>query len=374
MKAPGNPWMKFYPSDWRADPALRSCTIAARGLWVEMLCIMHEAVPYGSLLINGARIDKKRLATLAGISERECIALLLELEGFGVFSRDDDGTIYSRRMRRDAEKADKAVRDGLKGGHPDIRRGTVPKEQRVRRFRRSDAPEKAKRIYAKSGGNCHWCQKTLDPEGYHIDHVIAVRDGGTNAENNLVASCPECNGERAMAWGRNDTDLMVGNRSDHKAQKPEATAIVEDRIGDAGASSFTEGSKALASALWKALGYDSPLKIPPELAGADWRAIGWEQAGWTADLIETEARRIGPDKPLTYYEKVFATAFAKRQAPLPVVEVREAEKLTVRANGTAKNQSGGSILAAIDRELAKAEQQEDADLAAPAYPVLRLSH
>lgn len=98
--------MKFYPSDWRADPALRSCTIAARGLWIEMLCIMHEATPYGSLLIKGKRIDKKLLASLAGIPEKECVVLMLELEGFGVFDRDEDGTIYSRRMRRDYAKAE----------------------------------------------------------------------------------------------------------------------------------------------------------------------------------------------------------------------------------------------------------------------------
>jgi hypothetical protein len=62
MKPAGNPWMKFYPSDWRSDPALRSCTIAARGLWIEMMAIMHEAEPYGSLLVKGKRVDKKQLA------------------------------------------------------------------------------------------------------------------------------------------------------------------------------------------------------------------------------------------------------------------------------------------------------------------------
>lgn len=112
--------MKFYPADWRSDPALRSCTIAARGLWIEMLAIMHEATPYGSLLLNGQRIEKKRLASLAGVSERECVVLLLELEGVGVFSRDDDGTIYSRRMRRDAERSEEGRRQIAKrwGGRP----------------------------------------------------------------------------------------------------------------------------------------------------------------------------------------------------------------------------------------------------------------
>jgi hypothetical protein len=80
----------------------------ARGLWIEMMAIMHEAEPYGSLLVKGKRVDKKQLAALAGVPERECTVLLLELEGFGVFARDTDGTIYSRRMRRDHAKAKRA--------------------------------------------------------------------------------------------------------------------------------------------------------------------------------------------------------------------------------------------------------------------------
>lgn len=148
----------------------------------------------------------------------------------------------------------------------------------------------------------------------------------------------------------------------------------EDRIVDAraGASVFTEGSKALANAFWKAVGITDKLQIPPQLAGVDWRALGWEQAGFTVDLIETEARRTGPDKPLSYHEKVFATAFAKRQAPLPVVEVKQAETITVTKHGTSNNQSG-SLIASIKRELAEIEAEESTDLALPADDFLRLS-
>lgn len=116
--------------------------------------------------------------------------------------------------------------------------------------------------------------------------------------------------------------------SDVSETPPEAEEDTDDRIGPR-ASAFTPGSKALTHSLWRALGIESPLHIPPELAGADWRAIEWERAGWTGDLIEVECRRIGPGKPLVYYEKVFATAFAKRSAPLPNVEIRQAETLTV---------------------------------------------
>jgi uncharacterized protein YdaU (DUF1376 family) len=158
-------------------------------------------------------------------------------------------------------------------------------------------------------------------------------------------------------------------------QQPITDNQEEDRIGNAraGVSAFTEGSKTLASALWEALGITHPLQIPVELAGADWRAIEWERAGWTVDLIDAEARRIGPGKPLTYYEKVFATSFAKRQAPLPIVEVREAEKVTV-AHGTSQNRSGGSLTAALRRDLAALEQSDGSDNSLPAGRILRLSN
>src|SRR5664279_3080026 len=96
---PKLPWMKFYPADWRADPALRMCSLAARGLWMEMLAVMHESDPRGSLLINGNNIGTKQLASLCGATLRETIALLKELDAAGVFGRAEDGTIFSRRMK-----------------------------------------------------------------------------------------------------------------------------------------------------------------------------------------------------------------------------------------------------------------------------------
>lgn len=129
MKPARNPWMKFYPADWRADAMLRLCSISARGLWTEMMCIMHDAERYGSLLVNGKRIDKKQLAGLAGISEKDCTSLLFELEGNGVFSRDEDGTIFSRRMRRDFEKAVKDKQNGKGGGNPRLKGGVNPPDK-----------------------------------------------------------------------------------------------------------------------------------------------------------------------------------------------------------------------------------------------------
>ncbi len=177
-----------------------------------------------------------------------------------------------------------------------------------------------------------------------------------------------------------DERIANGNTNDPPTQNEPITITTteRDRIGDArarGQSAFTAGSKALANALWQALGFTEPIEIPPEFAGVDWRAIEWERAGWTIDLIEAEARRIARDKPLkplSYFEKVFATSFAKRQAPLPIVEVREAEKLTVM-NGKTQPRNG-SLIDAIDRELANLQAQEGTDPALPEGVVLRLSN
>ena len=104
------PWMKFYPSDWRADQALRVCSLAARGLWIECLCIMHEAIPYGHLTINGRPATDAQLASLTGTDPSTVRQLLTELEEAGVSSRNRNGVIYSRRMTRD----EKRRKDGRK--------------------------------------------------------------------------------------------------------------------------------------------------------------------------------------------------------------------------------------------------------------------
>lgn len=118
-----NPWLKFYPSDWQSDPALRSCSGAARGLWVEMLCFMHQAEPRGALLINGKPINAKILAGLSNLPAKEVSASLAELEEAGVFSRTDDDVIFSRRMMRDETKALADKANGARGGNPKLRRG-----------------------------------------------------------------------------------------------------------------------------------------------------------------------------------------------------------------------------------------------------------
>lgn len=112
------PAFQFYPSDWRKDSGLRLCSLAARGLWVELMCIAHESEEYGKLKQNGMGFSHKTLAKLVGLSPQTTLKLLKELEENGVFSRDEDGAIYSRRMVRDEELRKIRAEAGSKGGNP----------------------------------------------------------------------------------------------------------------------------------------------------------------------------------------------------------------------------------------------------------------
>lgn len=114
------PWMKWYPSDWRADPRLHMCSLAARGLWIEMLGYMHEAEPYGYFLVNGRTPQPKEIANLVGSDAKTVARCLQELRDNGVFSTDETGC-FSRRMLRDKAKAAQDRENGKGGGNPNLR-------------------------------------------------------------------------------------------------------------------------------------------------------------------------------------------------------------------------------------------------------------
>ncbi len=118
------PSFQFYPGDWMRSTDLRSCSVGARGLWMDMLCLMHEGTPYGHLKVNSVVIQPVNLARMVGASVEEVEGWLLELETSGVSSKGANG-IYSRRMVRDQKLRLKRIENGSLGGNPSL---TSPKQ------------------------------------------------------------------------------------------------------------------------------------------------------------------------------------------------------------------------------------------------------
>lgn len=57
------PAFQFYPADWRKDANLRRCSPAARGVWMDVLCVLHDSETYGIV-----HWPLKELALAAGCS------------------------------------------------------------------------------------------------------------------------------------------------------------------------------------------------------------------------------------------------------------------------------------------------------------------
>jgi hypothetical protein len=111
-------YSKFFWSDWRSDPKLRMCSLAARGLWIDMLSLMAEASPKGDLRIGDAPMTIVQLATVIGSSIADVETAFAELEKVGVFSRTRAGVVYSRRIRRDENRKRISRDNGKMGGNP----------------------------------------------------------------------------------------------------------------------------------------------------------------------------------------------------------------------------------------------------------------
>lgn len=113
---------KWYWSDWMADPSVRASSYAARGLWMDLLCLAAMADPTGYVVLNGRPLTASDIARLTGGDASEVETLLDELERNGVFTRDRHGRIYSRRMVREIRNAEKNRKNGKLGGNPSLRK------------------------------------------------------------------------------------------------------------------------------------------------------------------------------------------------------------------------------------------------------------
>ena len=115
------PSFQFYPADWLRDTALRSCSVQSRGLWIDMICYMHEGSPYGYLKVGNKVILPSNLAGMTGLTLQEVEGCLKELHDAGVYDIDESGVICSRRMIRDENIRNIRALGGSKGGNPSLK-------------------------------------------------------------------------------------------------------------------------------------------------------------------------------------------------------------------------------------------------------------
>ena len=118
--------LAFYPKDWLGDLELRMCSPAARGLWIDLMCVMCDGVPYGHLTFHESLV-----LNMTNTSKEDYDKALVELEavretGKSVAYRTEAGVIYSKRMVQDERKRRTNRTNALLGGNPALKKPTVP--------------------------------------------------------------------------------------------------------------------------------------------------------------------------------------------------------------------------------------------------------
>jgi len=82
------PWFKFWPADWKQDPHLRKCSPATRGIWIDLICDMHNNSQSGE---TSGTIEQ--FARSQGCSDSEMKEAIVELAKTGtadIFILDDE--------------------------------------------------------------------------------------------------------------------------------------------------------------------------------------------------------------------------------------------------------------------------------------------
>lgn len=113
------PALQFYPGDWRKDLAVQALGYHDRGVWFEMLCLMHESDERGVMLLNGAPMAEEVIARLLGLDNQTFNQTLSNLITYGVAKRRaTDNAIFSKRMVEDERLCQIRREAGKKGGNP----------------------------------------------------------------------------------------------------------------------------------------------------------------------------------------------------------------------------------------------------------------
>lgn len=107
------PYLPLYTGDWKKDPELSACSLATRGVWIDLLCSIHDG-HIGQITGTPDQLSRSCRCDAASMA-----SALHELQATGaanVHERDGVFTVVCRRMKKAAELSRIRAESGSKGG------------------------------------------------------------------------------------------------------------------------------------------------------------------------------------------------------------------------------------------------------------------
>ena len=117
-----SPSFQFFPADWLNDIKLKACSLSAKGLLIDLMCLMHQSKKYGYLVLNGTKSELKLnenvLKKILNVNKKSLHFALKELLDLGVLKTDENENIFCKRMVQDEYIRNIRREAGSKGGNP----------------------------------------------------------------------------------------------------------------------------------------------------------------------------------------------------------------------------------------------------------------
>ena len=103
--------------------------------------------------------------------------------------------VDTRRQRRlrpwIKAEADRKYREK----HPDVIHANRWKRKAIKRAAFVERVHRSV-VFERCGGACHMCGAMVDPDNWHLDHVLPLVRGGEHSYANTAVACPSCNMQR----------------------------------------------------------------------------------------------------------------------------------------------------------------------------------
>jgi uncharacterized phage protein (TIGR02220 family) len=183
------PAMQFYPADWRKDLAVQALDYFERGVWFEILCLMHESSERGVLLLNGHPMPDDVLARLLGLDNQILTTSLTKLLTYGVAKRrQSDSAIFNKRMVDDERLCQMRREAGKLGGNP-----ALLNQNKTTRVKQIPTPSSSSSSSSSSSNNKEACAilsflndkagRNYQPVHANLSLIAArLKDGATEQE------------------------------------------------------------------------------------------------------------------------------------------------------------------------------------------------
>lgn len=85
--------------------------------------------------------------------------------------------------------------DAIKRWKPPTIRGVKPAKETAH-YRTADWLARRVRILTRDANTCRDCGMVVAGKDAHVDHIVPLEDGGTDADENLCCRCSRCHGRK----------------------------------------------------------------------------------------------------------------------------------------------------------------------------------